>query len=43
MMVATPAAVKPSCEIKGMSALTMAFESIASLWHSQPFPSPGAA
>jgi phage-related protein len=32
MMVATPAAVKPSCEINGMSALTMALGGIDRLW-----------
>jgi hypothetical protein len=39
MMVATPAALKPSCEINGMSALTMAFGAIDRLWTNQEAPS----
>jgi hypothetical protein len=37
--MATPAAVKPSCEINGMSALTMALDAIEYLWTNQEVPS----
>jgi hypothetical protein len=39
MMVATPAAVKPSCGINGVASLTMALDAIEYLWTNQEVPS----